>query len=80
MFSINPSEPAKLKMVGQPVSTGGEFPVSITISKQTGQVCVLNGGTVNGVKFVTNISLLTKLVSLMLSSQLVVSNKIPSSG
>ncbi|KAF8520536.1 hypothetical protein JB92DRAFT_2828142 [Gautieria morchelliformis] len=49
MFSIDPNEPAKLKMVGQPVSTGGEFPVSVTISKQSGQVCVLNGGRVNGV-------------------------------
>jgi len=49
MFSINPKEPAKLKMIGQPVSTGGEFPVSVAISKQTGQVCVLNGGRVNGV-------------------------------
>jgi hypothetical protein len=52
MFSIDANEPAKLKMVGQPVSTGGEFPVSVTISKQSGQVCVLNGGRVNGVKFV----------------------------
>jgi len=49
MFSINKREPAKLKMVGQPVSTGGEFPVSVAISKQSGQVCVLNGGKVNGV-------------------------------
>jgi len=49
MFSINQNEPAKLKMVGQPVSTGGEFPVSVTISKQSGNVCVLNGGKVNGI-------------------------------
>ncbi|KAF8520247.1 hypothetical protein BU17DRAFT_65589 [Hysterangium stoloniferum] len=49
MFSIDSKDPAKLRMVGQPVSTGGEFPMSVTISKQSGQVCVLNGGKVNGV-------------------------------
>ena len=54
MFSINSKEPARLKMVGQPVNTGGEFPVSVAISKQSGQVCVLNGGRLNGVKSVTN--------------------------
>ncbi|KAF8577512.1 hypothetical protein K439DRAFT_552224 [Ramaria rubella] len=49
MFAINPKDPAKLKMVGQPVGSGGDFPVSMTISEQTGQVCVLNSGTQNGV-------------------------------
>lgn len=49
MFSINKNDPAKLKMVGQPVSTGGEFPMSLTISHRSGQVCILNGGRVNGV-------------------------------
>ncbi|KAF8520244.1 hypothetical protein BU17DRAFT_75781 [Hysterangium stoloniferum] len=49
MFSIDPNEPTKLRMVGGPVSSGGEFPVSIAISKQSGQVCVLNGGRLNGV-------------------------------
>ncbi|KAF8520248.1 hypothetical protein BU17DRAFT_65590 [Hysterangium stoloniferum] len=49
MFSIDPEDPTNLQMVGQPVSTGGEFPVSVAISEQSGQVCVLNGGKVNGV-------------------------------
>jgi len=49
MFSIDPKDPANLRMVGRPVSTGGEFPVSVAVSKQSGQVCVLNGGRVNGV-------------------------------
>ena len=63
MFLIDPKEPAKLKMVGQPVSTGGEFPVSMAISKQSGQVCILNGGRVNGIKFVatSNANLLSCL-------------------
>lgn len=51
MFAINPSNPAQLKMIGQPIGSGGDFPMSLTISKQTGQVCVLNGGTANGVKY-----------------------------
>jgi len=49
MFAINPSNPAQLKMVGQPVGSGGDFPMSLTVSSQTGQVCVLNGGTANGI-------------------------------
>ncbi|GJJ10502.1 hypothetical protein Clacol_004728 [Clathrus columnatus] len=49
MFSITPSDPTRLKMIGQPTGTGGDFPMSLTVSGQTGQVCVLNGGTFNGV-------------------------------
>ncbi|KAG8896713.1 hypothetical protein FRB99_008692 [Tulasnella sp. 403] len=48
MFAINPAAPIELAMVGQPVPTGGEFPVSIAVSKY-GQVCVLNGGAVANV-------------------------------
>ena len=51
MFSIDPEEPAKLRMIGQPVSTGGDFPVSVAISEQSGQVCVLNSGKDDGVKY-----------------------------
>lgn len=49
-------DPTVLRLVGKPVSTGGDFPVSVAVSPRTGQVCVLNGGTldpksVNGVKY-----------------------------
>jgi hypothetical protein len=49
MFSINPANPAKLKMVGGPVSSEGEFPMSVAINEAGTMVCVLNGGAVNGV-------------------------------
>jgi len=53
MFFINPADPLDLKMIGKPVSSGGEFPVSVDISPKTGDVCVLNGGKVNGLKCFT---------------------------
>ncbi|KAG8731387.1 hypothetical protein FRC12_019759 [Ceratobasidium sp. 428] len=40
----------KLIIVIQPVSSGGEFPVSVAFSEQTNEVCVLNGGRINGVQ------------------------------
>jgi DNA-binding beta-propeller fold protein YncE len=49
MFKINPNNPATLKMVGSPVCSGGEFPVSIAVSPAKNMVCVLNGGAKNGV-------------------------------
>ncbi|GJJ08632.1 hypothetical protein Clacol_002851 [Clathrus columnatus] len=49
MFDIDKRDPTSLKMIGVPVNSGGEFPISVAISKQTGQVCVLNGGKINGV-------------------------------
>ena len=52
MFKINPDNPAQLTMVGSPVSSGGKFPVSIAINDQGTMVCVLNAGTINGVKYV----------------------------
>lgn len=39
-----------LKMIGKPINTGGEFPVSVDASPKTGDVCVLNGGKVNGLQ------------------------------
>jgi len=50
MFYIDPANPLNVKMVGKPVNSGGEFPVSVDASLKTGDVCVLNGGKVNGVK------------------------------
>jgi hypothetical protein len=49
MFAINPQNPTDIQMVGQPVSSGGEFPMSLAIKSDGSMVCVLNGGAVNGV-------------------------------
>jgi len=49
MFNINRTNPAKLMMVGNPVSSEGEFPMSLAINEQGTMACVLNGGAVNGV-------------------------------
>lgn len=49
MFKINPNDPTSLRMVGNPVCSGGEFPVSIAVSEAKNMVCVLNGGAKNGV-------------------------------
>jgi hypothetical protein len=37
-------------MVGQPMSSGGEFPVSLAFNPKGTSLCVLNGGAVNGIK------------------------------
>jgi len=49
VFSINPKNPVDIKQLGQPVSSGGEFPMSLAIDKSGSKVCVLNGGQVSGV-------------------------------
>ncbi|KAL0955026.1 hypothetical protein HGRIS_003945 [Hohenbuehelia grisea] len=49
LFSINPSDPTNLHMIGKPVGSGGEFPVSVAFNKDGSRVCSLNGGAVNGV-------------------------------
>jgi len=49
VFSINPSDPLDIKLVGKPFSSRGDFPVSIYVSPETGDVCVLNSGKKNGV-------------------------------
>ncbi|KIJ35952.1 hypothetical protein M422DRAFT_782374 [Sphaerobolus stellatus SS14] len=49
IFDIDPCNPTNLSIVGKPVNSGGDFPVSVAVSKRTKQVCVLNTGTVNGV-------------------------------
>ncbi|KAF8182609.1 hypothetical protein BJ912DRAFT_977802 [Pholiota molesta] len=36
-------------MIGKPVGSGGEFPMSLTINKAGDTVCALNGGAINGV-------------------------------
>jgi len=49
VFSMDPQDPAQLTMIGQPVSSGGEFPMSLAFNKEGNKLCVLNGGKVNGV-------------------------------
>ena len=50
MFDIDENNPAKLKMVGGPVSSEGEFPTSVAFSAAKNMVCVVNGGATNGVQ------------------------------
>jgi len=53
MFAIDSLNPSNLVMVGQPIYSGGDFPVSLDVSPLTGNVCVLNAGMVNGVQCFT---------------------------
>ncbi|KZT33637.1 hypothetical protein SISSUDRAFT_395537 [Sistotremastrum suecicum HHB10207 ss-3] len=53
MFEIDDRDPTKLRLIGVPVNTGGEFPMAITASPKTNHVCVANGGKVNGVQCFT---------------------------
>ena len=52
LFSINDQNPVDISIIGQPQSTEGEFPISVAFNKNGTQACVLNGGTVNNVKYV----------------------------
>jgi len=49
LFSVNAADPAQLKKIGEPVSSEGEFPMSLAINAAGTQVCALNGGATNGV-------------------------------
>lgn len=49
MFHIDSADPTKLTMIGQPVDTLGEFPMSVTLSKKLGQACVANSGAKAGI-------------------------------
>ncbi|EIM87566.1 uncharacterized protein STEHIDRAFT_168277 [Stereum hirsutum FP-91666 SS1] len=48
-FTIDPSNPASITPLGSPVSSEGEFPMSLAINKAGNTVCALNGGAINGV-------------------------------
>lgn len=50
VFKINPNDPSDVRMIGRPVGSGGEFPMSVAINSAGNTVCALNGGEVNGVK------------------------------
>jgi len=49
VFNIDPTNPTNLEMIGDPIGSGGEFPVSLAINKAGNMVCALNGGAINGV-------------------------------
>lgn len=49
MFTIDVNDPIKLTMVGQPVSTLGDFPTSVSISQKNKLACVANSGAVAGI-------------------------------
>ncbi|KAJ7175054.1 hypothetical protein C8R43DRAFT_1102371 [Mycena crocata] len=53
VFGIDASRPARLSMIGEPVSSNGEFPTSLAINKAGNRVCVVNAGKVNGVSCYT---------------------------
>jgi hypothetical protein len=36
MFEINPTDPTQISQVGEPVNSGGNFPLSIDVSNKTG--------------------------------------------
>lgn len=49
VFKINPNDPSSITMLGSPVGTGGDFPMSVAFNREGNVVCALNGGEVNGV-------------------------------
>ncbi|KAF8638326.1 hypothetical protein AX17_002346 [Amanita inopinata Kibby_2008] len=52
-FRIDPREPTELELLGKPVSSSGDFPVSVTMNRAGDMACVLNGGKVNGISCFT---------------------------
>ena len=53
MFRASRQDPTQLTLLGSPVSTNGEFPVSIAVSPKRNVVCVANTGAVSGVACTT---------------------------
>lgn len=49
MFKIDHQDPTHITLLGHPVDTMGDFPVSVAVSKPLSLVCVANGGASNGV-------------------------------
>ncbi|KAI0369194.1 hypothetical protein BV20DRAFT_946629 [Pilatotrama ljubarskyi] len=49
LFSINPKTPTEITPTGDPVSSEGEFPVSVAFNRNGTRLCALNGGAVAGV-------------------------------
>ncbi|KAH8782357.1 hypothetical protein F5882DRAFT_295929 [Hyaloscypha sp. PMI_1271] len=53
MFSISPTDPTQLTPLGSPVSTLGDFPVSVTLSTKLSLACVANTGARAGLACLT---------------------------
>jgi hypothetical protein len=49
LLSISPIDPTVLTMIGKPVDTMGDFPVSVTISKSLSMACIANTGARAGI-------------------------------
>lgn len=49
MFEIDEWDPCHPRLIGSPVDTLGQFPISVDYSPKLRQACVLNGGAVAGV-------------------------------
>ncbi|KAJ8469805.1 hypothetical protein ONZ51_g8741 [Trametes cubensis] len=49
LFSIDSRTPTNINQIGDVVSSEGEFPMSLAFNAAGTQLCVLNGGQVNGV-------------------------------
>ncbi|VDB84799.1 unnamed protein product [Peniophora sp. CBMAI 1063] len=50
LFAIDPKNPSSLSAVGQPISSGGEFPQSLAFNAAGDMLCTLNGGALDGVQ------------------------------
>jgi 6-phosphogluconolactonase (cycloisomerase 2 family) len=53
LFSIDPNTPSDLKSVGPPMSSGGEFPMSVAFTSDGTALCALNAGAMDGVQCFT---------------------------
>ncbi|KAF8636865.1 hypothetical protein AX17_003208 [Amanita inopinata Kibby_2008] len=53
LFRIDPENPTNLEMIGDPVPSGGDFPISVAMNNAEDVVCALNSGKVNNVNCFT---------------------------
>ena len=44
LFKIDAEDPSKLTMLGAPVSSEGDYPLSVTFNKAGDKLCVVNAG------------------------------------
>jgi 6-phosphogluconolactonase (cycloisomerase 2 family) len=50
LFSIDPMTPSTLTALGAPMSSGGEFPISVAFNADGSMLCALNAGQMDGVQ------------------------------
>ena len=55
-----------LTAFGPPMSTGGEFPMSLAFNQDGSLLCVLNGGAINGVKYVYSVVCISTIIDHVL--------------